>query len=272
MARSAGACGSWRTQWQRGRRAAALCRASRRCAWARASRGCRAPPARRSHRPPPDTPARRSVRSTEAQHRPGLRDHARSPIGCTALSSIHSSNSAPATATARASSKRRVGPASVTSSVAAARTLPTSAFASRCANGSIGPATGTPLDWYPQRPRSCTVVCRPGESTSNLPAHDDCSCSTRIRSNSSRPIDRKRTRVASLQQRRLRSLQRYHLQRRPSDDVPAARRLARVDAGLLPGDTPPTQPAPAARGRAARCRDARHRRCRGTRTRARNRA
>ena len=37
------------------------------------------------------------------------------------------------------------GPISVTSSVAASRALPTSAFASRCENGSIGPATGTPL-------------------------------------------------------------------------------------------------------------------------------
>ena len=46
----------------------------------------------------------------------------------------------------RSSSNSSSGPSSVTSSVAASRSLPTSALARRCDTGSIGPATGTPRD------------------------------------------------------------------------------------------------------------------------------
>ena len=75
------------------------------------------------------------------------------------------SKSAPHTATIAGASNSSSGPISVISSVAASRRLPTSRLASRCENVSIGPATGTPAAWYPQRPRSCTVVNRPGRTT-----------------------------------------------------------------------------------------------------------
>ena len=58
----------------------------------------------------------------------------------------------------------------MTSSVAASGSLPTSWFASRCENASIGPATGTPAAWCPHRPRSCTVVSRPGLTRAARPA------------------------------------------------------------------------------------------------------
>ncbi len=53
------------------------------------------------------------------------------------------------------------GPRSVTSRAAAFSGFPSIVFPSLRAGRSIAPATGTPLDWYPQRPRSCTDVSMP---------------------------------------------------------------------------------------------------------------
>ena len=129
-----------------------------------ASRGCRASAARRCRRRRRGRRARRSAaRRTAGAIRParmnGVSD------GDAAGRRSSSSNSAPATATIRSSSNSSSGPSSVISSVAASRALPTSALARRCDTGSIGPATGTPRAWNPQRPRSCTVVSIPGLTT-----------------------------------------------------------------------------------------------------------
>ncbi len=76
-----------------------------------------------------------------------------------------SANVAPATAQVTSVLASSSGPINVTSSAAADAGLPTRRFARMCEYSSIGPATGTPCDCAPQRPRSWTVVNIPGRVT-----------------------------------------------------------------------------------------------------------
>ena len=78
------------------------------------------------------------------------------------------------------------GPSSVTSSAAAPSGLPSIALPRRSAGRSIAPATGTPLDWKPQRPRSCTEVSIPARLTLSsviarqLLSERACTCPQRL--------------------------------------------------------------------------------------------
>ena len=94
--------------------------------------------------------------------------------------SIDALSSAPVMATSVCCSNRNSGPSTVASSTAESAGLPTSAFASRYARRSIGPETGTPRSWYPQRPLLSAVGLvdpsppnrlQPIRAVSHLPGH-----------------------------------------------------------------------------------------------------
>src|SRR5882757_2391980 len=77
---------------------------------------------------------------------------------------------APATQTSVRREKRSTGPVSTASSPAARGGLPTARLANAKDRSSQAPEGGTPTSHMPGRPpRSCTVVCTPGESTSSTP-------------------------------------------------------------------------------------------------------
>src|SRR6185436_8253207 len=87
---------------------------------------------------------------------------------------------------------------------------------------SIGPATGTPIAWYRHRPRSCTVVSSPALLTRTRTLVE------LLARNRHEPHL-----VARVQQKRVGARQVERAQRRPSDQLPAAGRLARINARLL---------------------------------------
>src|SRR6185295_2986424 len=87
---------------------------------------------------------------------------------------------------------------------------------------SIGPATGTPIAWCRHRPRSCTVVSSPALLTRTrtlveLLARDWHELHL----------------VARVQQKRIGARQVEGAQRRAPDELPAARRLTRINTRLL---------------------------------------
>jgi hypothetical protein len=102
------------------------------------------------------------VAFTEMDRRPGGGlERARSPL-------IMIAHVAPVIAIRVPTSHSIDGPMTVTSRTAALSGFPRALLASRCDHESIGPATGTPADWWPQRPRSCTVVSSPARCTTRL--------------------------------------------------------------------------------------------------------
>src|SRR5262245_40350417 len=172
-------------------------------------------------------------------------------IGTGLLSSVIS-NSAPTTATTRSASNSSSGPSSVISSVAASASLPTSALASRCDTGSIGPATGTPRACSPHRPRSWIVVSMPGLMTRMFMGTSDFRLQTFVR----RSIDRiELDGIAGLHQERLGSRRVERLHRRAADQLPPSWRLGRIDAGLRAGDANRAERYAYPRRRVARHRD-----------------
>ena len=78
------------------------------------------------------------------------------------------SMSAPVTATTPSTSTSSVGPAYVTSSPAVSSGLPTSRLPTRNAKLSSAPAGGMPIWYQCRRPRSWTVVNRPGSTTFSM--------------------------------------------------------------------------------------------------------
>src|ERR1700730_17471864 len=168
---------------------------------------------------------------------------------CFARPSTVNSNSAPVTARTRSSSNSSSGPSSVTSSVAASAWFPTIAFARRGEQGSIGPATGTPRDWSPHRPRSWIVV--------NIPALITRTAMSVVLAVPGavvlRAIDRIELHgVARLQEKRFGpgGIERLHW--RAANQLPASRRLGRIDAGLHAGNPDRSERDAHARARVAR--------------------
>ncbi len=83
--------------------------------------------------------------------------------------SIAGSKSEPVTATTQASANAREAPVSVISIAAAPFGLPTSQLPARSETGSAAPDAETPRWAHPGRPRSCTVLWKPGATTLTAP-------------------------------------------------------------------------------------------------------
>src|SRR4051794_30335778 len=102
----------------------------------------------------------------------------------------------------------------------------------------MGPATGIPSPCRPQRPRSWIVVSMPGRTTVSP---EEWSTFKGRETPSRFAVEAREVGlgdwtkahlIAGLQERRLSSSRVERPERRATDDVPAARRDVRIDAGL----------------------------------------
>src|SRR5690242_10435733 len=160
-----------------------------------------------------------SARPSRSRWPAPRRSTAAAPAG---VSSTNTGAGAPVTATVTAPSASSRRPPRTHSIAAADSALPTSRLASRYEPTSAAPATPTPAENHPGRPRSCTVAYGPGRTT-------------RRAVTSARPDEPDQG--AGGEQRGPVSVEIPHRRVSGPDELPAAGGAARVDGAVAVGQS-----------------------------------